>query len=417
MRVVHLVHNYPPEFRGGTEACVESLAAEQLARGDEPLVITGSELRDAEAPVVRDELGQVSVWRIRRRADENYSVDARLERVTAQVLRLLEEAAPAVVHLHHTLNLSADLASRIAQAGYPVVATLHDYTLVCARFFLTRPDGSSCAQAFPLPNTRCFDCVLPDFPGGKDQLEHELRDKTAGARREAAAMGAVLVPSRMVADRWERSGLFAPGQLEVLPHAPRVDSIRAATAHAGVNDPSALRLVTWGHLAPAKGVHDLIQALRLVADERLSLKILGAATDAAYGERLRELARGLPVEFTGAYESDQLAELAAGADLAVFPSRAEETFGLVVAEARSLGLAVITSDRGALPESLGQAGCTVPAGEPQALADRLKQLLDDRDPLDTWRRAAHEDLLDPATHAQRVDTVYQRVIKACGKAC
>jgi glycosyltransferase involved in cell wall biosynthesis len=413
---VHLVHSYPPEFRGGTEACVETLATAQLARGDEPLVITGSDIRSesggASGDVLREEVGLVPVWRVRRREDENYSVDARLPRLGDLVLRLLEEVSPSVVHLHHTLNLTADLASRVSGAGYPVVATLHDFTLVCARFFLSRPDGESCAGHFPLPSRRCFDCVLPDFPGGAEQLEHELRDKTALAPREAAALSTALVPSRLVAERWRRSGLFRDDQLELLPHAP---GVRKPSRPHRPGD-GRLRLATWGHLAPAKGVHDLLLALRELSGERVSLRIFGAATDEDHERVLRTAAEGLDVQFHGAYDADDIREAAPDIDLAVFPSRAEETFGLVVAEARAFGLPVVTSDRGALPESVGAAGTSVPAAAPAELAALLRALLADPSRLESWRAATAQQLLDPAAHADRVDTVYQRALAAARPA-
>ncbi|MBM3985606.1 MAG: glycosyltransferase, partial [Planctomycetes bacterium] len=144
MKVAHLVHQFPPEFRGGTEACVESLAAAQRARGDAVLVVAGSDERHAEGLVRRETVAGTPVARVLRRPGENYSMDWRLPRVAAQVVGVVREFAPDVVHLHHALNLSGDLAARLSAAGLPVVATLHDFTLVCARFFLARPDGESC---------------------------------------------------------------------------------------------------------------------------------------------------------------------------------------------------------------------------------------------------------------------------------
>ena len=409
MRIAHLVHMYPPEFRGGTEACVESLAAEQLARGDEPLVIAGSDERSEAGEVTREEVGGVPVWRVRRTVHENYSMDPRHPRVAGEVLRLLEQAAPAIVHVHHTLNLSGDVISRVRAAGHTVVATLHDFTLVCARFFLARPDGESCAEHFPLPSERCLECVLPDFPGGREQLEHELRDRIALSRSETAALALAMVPSRFVAERWQRSGLFDDERLVLLPHAPRLP---CAQPPEHVPAPDRLRLVTWGHLAPAKGVHHLLEAMSRLEDPRVSLAILGEPTEAAYGERLRALADGLPVVFHGAYRSDALVSQAAACDLAVFPSLAEETFGLVVAEARALGLPVLVTDRGALAEGVGPAGDVVPAGDVQQLAGRLNSLLADPGTLAGWRAAAVDASLSPSGHATRVDDLYQRALQS-----
>lgn len=408
MKVVHIVHQYPPEFRGGTEVCVQNLTAAQAARGDEPFIIAGSDERSEQGELRLEAVDHVPVCRVLRRPGENYSMDNRQPRVAAQVLELVAAEQPDVVHLHHTLNLSGDLAHVLASAGHCVVAGLHDFTTVCARFFLCRPDGSSCADAFPLPADRCLPCVLPDFPGGEAALAVELDARRQVARAEAAAWSLAVVPSQIVARRWRSSGLLADERLAVLPHA--VPLAGAAPPAARERSDGRLRLASWGHLAPAKGVLDLLQALRLAADPRLSLLVLGAPVDADYAEQLIDAAEGLDVSFAGAYGPGELPLIAERVDLAVFPSRAEETFGLVVAEARALGLPVITSDRGALPEGLGPAGTTVPAAEPAALARLLVELADDGSRLQRWRGASRSDLVDPAAHATQLAALYGRAL-------
>src|SRR5262249_19116196 len=52
VKVLHAVHNYPPEFRGGIERVVEALAAAQVAAGHEVAVLAGSET-SAAAPESR----------------------------------------------------------------------------------------------------------------------------------------------------------------------------------------------------------------------------------------------------------------------------------------------------------------------------------------------------------------------------
>ncbi len=412
MKVVHVVHQYPPEFRGGTESCVQSLAAAQRARGDEVLVIAGSGLRcdprQVEGEVRADRVDGIEVLRVLRRTGENYSMDYRLPRVAEQVVGLVGQAAPDVVHVHHTLNLSADLGARLAERGQAVVATLHDFTLVCARFFLVRPDGQSCERSFPLPSARCVDCVLPDFPAGRVALEHELHARQHGAAAEADAYALAIVPRETIRARWLRSGLFAPERLVTLPHAVALAD-RAPMPPRDRGD-GRLVLATWGHLAPAKGVLDLLAAMRLVRDERLALLVLGEPTDAVHAEALLDAAEGLDVTFRGRFTADDLPSLRAEADVAVFPSRAEETFGLVVAEARALGLPVIASDRGALPEGVGAAGAVVPAADPVALAHLLAALLRDGRPLLEWAGAARDEQLTPAAHADAVAALYARAL-------
>jgi glycosyltransferase involved in cell wall biosynthesis len=54
-------------------------------------------------------------------------------------------------------------------------------------------------------------------------------------------------------------------------------------------------------------------------------------------------------------------------DLAVFPSVAPEAFGLVAAEAMSIGCPYVISDAGALPEVAGDHPYVAAAGDAEAL--------------------------------------------------
>ncbi|MGQ0553787.1 MAG: glycosyltransferase [Planctomycetota bacterium] len=410
MRVAHVVHQFPPEFRGGTEACVESLAREQLRRGDEVFVLAGSDRRDEQGRIVEESLAGLAVLRVLRRPGENYSMDDRQPRVAEAVVAALVARRPDLVHLHHTLNLSGDLAARLTAAGLPVLATLHDYTTVCARFFLVRPDGESCAQAFPLPAApRCVDCVLPDFPAGRVQLEHETAARQATSRAAAAALRLAIVPSELGRQRWLASGLFAPERLVTLPHG--VPAPAAPPAPPRARSDGRLVLVTWGHLAPAKGVLDLLAALRRLRDPRCALIVLGEPVDAVHAEELLDAAEGLDVEFRGRFSAADLPALRGQADLAVFASRAEESFGLAVAEARRLGLPVAVSDRGALPERVGPAGAVLPAGDPVAWAHLFQALLRDGTPLQAWAAAAQQELMGPAEHAAASAALYARALQ------
>jgi glycosyltransferase involved in cell wall biosynthesis len=415
VKVLHLVHYFPPEFRGGTEACVEALVAEQLRRGDGPEVLAGTDERADDPCTSVDRSGPVAVHRILRQPAENYSVDHRLPRMAQSILDCARQLRPDVVHVHHTLNLTGDVCHQLRSAGFPVVATLHDYTLVCSRFFLARPDGESCAEAFPLPSDRCHACVLPDFPAGADALSVELEARGQTARAEASAMGLAIVPSETVRRRWLASGLFDPTRLITLPH-PVALAARAPPAARDRSD-GRLILATWGHLAPAKGVLDVLSAMALADDSRLGLIVLGEPTEPEHGSDLRRAAEGLDVRFEGRYEADDLTVLRGRADLAIFPSRAEETFGLVVAEARALGFGVLVSDRGALPERVGGAGDVFPAADPAALAARLTTLLDTPATLATWATRARVEGVDdgpltPAAHADRLAGLYARVMTA-----
>ena len=51
--------------------------------------------------------------------------------ISQRIASILRATQPDVVHIHNLLNLSFELPSLARAAGARVVATLHDYTLVC----------------------------------------------------------------------------------------------------------------------------------------------------------------------------------------------------------------------------------------------------------------------------------------------
>jgi alpha-1,3-rhamnosyl/mannosyltransferase len=68
--------------------------------------------------------------------------------------------------------------------------------------------------------------------------------------------------------------------------------------------------------------------------------------------------------------------LLAGAAVFVYPSR-YEGFGLPPLEAMALGVPVVATSVGSLPEVLGDAALLVPPGDPDALVAALAQVLGD----------------------------------------
>jgi glycosyltransferase involved in cell wall biosynthesis len=156
-------------------------------------------------------------------------------------------------------------------------------------------------------------------------------------------------------------------KIHVVPHY-----LEPATAQPEVPPPDGYVLFI-GRLSPEKGVAQLLQAWRLVRSGGARLVIAGTGPEEG---ALRVQAKHLPsVEFRGFVPSERHAELWAGAKLLVAPSIWDEPFGLVVLEAWAHGRPVLTSDRGAFPEIVGQAGLTCPPDDPQALAAQLDRLL------------------------------------------
>lgn len=145
-------------------------------------------------------------------------------------------------------------------------------------------------------------------------------------------------------------------------------------------------LVMCSRLSKEKRPDLAINALRLIRQRgvRARLVVVGSGP-AAIERRVRILATGLPVVFTGFIpDRPMLASLLASADLVIAPGPIE-TFGLAALEALASGTPVVGSSTSALAEIVTEDAGAVADPDPSALADAVCSVLE-RD--EHGRRAA-----------------------------
>src|SRR5947207_5286723 len=127
--------------------------------------------------------------------------------------------------------------------------------------------------------------------------------------------------------------------------------------------------------SPVKGVGTLLRAFgKLVAEREAQLIVVGKPASGGPTERLAtELALGERVRFVHGISDAELAELVAGAEVAVVPSL-YEGFSLPAVEHMASGTPLVASRTGALPEVTGDAAALVTPGEDEELAAVLRRL-------------------------------------------
>lgn len=182
-------------------------------------------------------------------------------------------------------------------------------------------------------------------------------------------------PTRMVAQQLEAQGfrgvrVWGRGVDPARFH-PRFRSGAMREAMGVRGDELVVAYV--GRLAPEKGVHVALEAMRQLAathGSRVRFVIAGDGPDDA---RCRALApQG--TRFAGALHGDALASFYASADLLVFPSTTE-TFGNVVLEAMASGVPVIAPDVGATLELADGASARLfRGGDAESLRDAMAAL-------------------------------------------
>jgi glycosyltransferase involved in cell wall biosynthesis len=149
-------------------------------------------------------------------------------------------------------------------------------------------------------------------------------------------------------------------------------------------------LLFMGTIEPRKNVPVLLRAYADVRSRRADappLVLAGKVAPACQGI-LDEIGRpplAGHVRHVGYVAGLQREQLYRDASMLVLPSL-EEGFGMPALEAMTVGVPVIVSDRGALPEVVGQAGTIVSADDRQGLAAAIERLL--TDPAFAAQRAA-----------------------------
>jgi glycosyltransferase involved in cell wall biosynthesis len=129
--------------------------------------------------------------------------------------------------------------------------------------------------------------------------------------------------------------------------------------------------------APLKGLRYLLRAYAqlLVRYPDLELLLISKPNPGGKTEQLvRTLGIADKVQFVNGISTEQMVAYYAEAAIAVVPS-VYEGFGLPAGEAMACGVAVVSTDGGALPEVVGDGGVIVPTKNVDALVEAIDDLL------------------------------------------
>ncbi|MEE9392607.1 MAG: glycosyltransferase [Planctomycetota bacterium] len=408
-RIAHLVHLFPPESHGGTQSYVRALAKAQAAAGDQVRVICGSNDLGRGRILASERMGEVTVHRFYREPEERFSGDLGCERLSDEITAFVEGFGADMVHLHHWSGLSSNLVRRLAAAGLPVVVTLHDLFVTCARHFRMPDHHNFCQRDVGIED--CAQCLAPDLVGfdGPRILSalSKRRDDFAAELRTARRV-------LTVSDAQRDLLLSIPGlegqDLKTFPIGVPGSFAPPSTRSQGPLEPGRLVVANWGGLDPRKGLGDLLQAIHHTGQANAyRVEVWGGGLDTDYGRDVQKLAAGIEVHFHGRYEDAELLSFGSKADVAVFPFLAFETYGLVVDEALRLDLPVLVSAHGAPPERLGESGDCFPAGNIEALAIRLELLRNQPENLLAHRQGKH-GARSFADHRRALQALYDEVL-------
>ena len=319
--------------------------------------------------------------------------------------------APDVVHVHNTFPLlSASVVAAARAAGVPLVATLHNYRLICAGGTLFR-DGAVCHECVghtPVAGVRhgCYrESSIMTVPNAS-----AIAVTTHRWKRDVDAF---VVLSEAEGTLFAEAG-FPADRLVVKPNFVR-DRPRPADPRAGEH------FLYLGRLAVEKGVRVLREAWthhRPAAGFQHRLVIAGGGPLQCEVEAWAT--QDPTVEFLGHRSPAECADLLSRALAVVVPSVWEETFGLVVVEAKAAAVPAIATEHASFPDLIepGRDGLLVPPGDPAALAGALAHV--DACPtmaasMGIAARASYELRYTPEQNLRMLEDIYGGVLRRSGR--
>jgi glycosyltransferase involved in cell wall biosynthesis len=361
-------------------------------------------LRDAghEVDLFQRHSDEIAGWSLREKA----ALPARTlwnGSVRRDLAHRLAESRPDVVHVHNTFPLlSPSVLAACRDAGVPVVATIHNYKLLCASGDFFR-DGAP-----------CHDCA-----GGR-VAPAALHGCYRGSRAATLPVVASLAVHRSSWQRLVSAYIFISVSQRDLMQGLGLPADRVFVKYNFVpprqprtGEPEHV-VVYLGRLDQAKGLPLLMRSWdvfrRRNPDSGLRLAVAGGGP---LDEDVRGWAADQPtVDVLGLLGSEKAADVLRRAVAAVVPSQWEETFGLVAIEAMAAGVAPIAPARGSFPELVmdGDNGALFTPDDPDALARTLEDV--DANPeryLECGRRArtTYEKRFSQVANVDELVAIYE----------
>ncbi len=413
MKVLQVVHQFLPEYVGGTEIYVDTLSRGLVHRGHDVRIFSGSsdysehEWKDLTVHTVPGGL------RGQRGATGNFLTAFGNAGTEHAFEKLCRDYAPDLVHFHHLAGLSSQLVSIARGLGIPTVFTLHDYWFLCPNGQLITERQRPCDG--PVLGINCGVCAahrlgLAPMSIFAPAVAPVFLKRQQVLKKAVSSVDVIVAPSKFIGHIAEKNGLPRE-KILYIDHGVEMSPV---TKDHGRGLDNKLTFMYLGSIAPVKGVHVLIDAFKCLTSGSARLLIYGdTSIFPKYGEQLKRTSAGSGIEFMGVANRDQVLKALRQADVLIVPSLWYENAPLVVQEAFAMGVPVVASKLGALEEWVTNEvnGLHFETGNAVDLGEKLKLLIDRPELLHKLRsNVPRVSSIDE--HVQSIEGVYKGLVQA-----
>jgi glycosyltransferase involved in cell wall biosynthesis len=447
MKILQIVHGFPPRQRAGTAIHVYDLSRELASQNEvhvfypvreggryDLIHLNREGLRIHELNLPSGPLGRIYRATTLRSTYRN----RRTEQKFAELLEIVE---PDIIHIHHLINLSASFIEIAKHRKIPVVLTLHDFWFMCPTAFLLKPDDSLCKG----PDDKCQNCLqcwntteadmISDylanynFPRGMSRgllnVICKARNPIHGfvQRREymkslLLMVDRIIAPSKFLMDTFIQYGT-PPSRIVYLDKGYDLSRCKELEISKSFEYGKDRKIIFGfvGGISKHKGFNVLIEAFGKVDPEKAELRIYGAYDpNSREFKKVRATIKSPNIRFMGRYEDFRkpYSEI----DALIFPSICYENRPLALLEASITSTPVIASNIGSIPELVTdkQNGLLFEAGNSEALYEKLMMIIR-RPALLRDITKSSQQIKSLQDQAKEIETIYRAVLQSSTEDC
>lgn len=372
MHITYLIHQFFPEFQGGTEKFIYQLSSMMQKANQKVDVISYSFFNDGFydgvfSNIYYKELIFKGIYTILLKHSRTpFLLNIMLEDEILKIfcLEIFSILKPDLVHIVHTMRMG-EFINTIIGLKIPYILTATDFFLVCPKINLINSKGKLCRG--PQNGENCFyDC--PDID---NQL---ILKRLAQTKKYLENSNKIIFPSNFHYEIFKNEFDFIEKNSQTISHGINYPKYKKNIRKYVKN--SKLVFGFCGTLTKIKGVHILISAFRQIKNKNIKLIIYGQKKDANYYNKLKELKDGDErIVFCGTYDFQNVNQVLDEIDVIVIPSICYESFSFILHESLINNIPVIASELGIMKEKIANDsyGFTFPPGN----VGNLKKVMED----------------------------------------
>lgn len=380
LKILEVVHNFPPHSFSGTELYTLNLAKEFQKLGHDvtvlyPVMRSDKPLNFFEPRQYRGvKVVEFNVFDAGRPGRSDF-----LNPVYDQPFRYFLAANDFdVVQFQHIYGLSANWIAIAKELGARIFLKVDDMFFYCAKIHLINRAGGPCSG--PESLDKCFDCTFTGHqnqPGRVAEGYKHLAFRRAYLQKVFKLPDFVQAASKFLKESLLRAGFFNSNFQVITTGIEPFEPLPKKKS----DDPINVGFLGYLHLR--KGILDFLNAIEIFQkrepNSNLKFVIYGHhLNDDLYRHVLSKASRLQNIVYCGSFEPTDRPAIFSQIDLLVMPSIGEN-YPFLLREALYAGVPVAASKIAGIPEIVkpGKNGFLFPPGDAHALAALFGKISDD----------------------------------------